>query len=168
LIYQVDAHRPHREAYDEENIVEVEIYKWGSKERVGVALSGKNRWPRVVNISDNGLARGRMRVNDLIMSINGTEVFQEEVANRILRETVGRISIRIFRRNMPNFRDDLTEVAISFSSRDVDEPSRDVGREDEGDDADDIVLDDSDEGDAQEEEEEETGSSPAPSNHSRS
>uniref|UniRef100_A0A7S4HL65 PDZ domain-containing protein n=1 Tax=Prymnesium polylepis TaxID=72548 RepID=A0A7S4HL65_9EUKA len=102
---------------DEENIVEVELYKWHSQERIGVALSGKKCWPRVVNLSNNGLACGRIREHDLIISINSTEVFHENAANKLLRETVGRVSIRLYRRSTGfNIRDDLTEAAISECS----------------------------------------------------
>eukprot|EP00966_Prymnesium_polylepis_P322421 7378677-Prymnesium_polylepis.1 len=40
LIYQVDAHRPHREAYDEENIVEVRLASPGGAQNAVPSLPG--------------------------------------------------------------------------------------------------------------------------------
>ena len=115
-----------------QEVFDLEFFKWG-RERIGVGLSGKARWPRVCNLAEDGLARGRIRERDQIVAVNGVQVFDESVANRLLREAQGRLTIRIYRTIRFNVQpeDDLTEIAVTFSSRDELDEFEDQSEEEE-------------------------------------
>ena len=106
---------------------QVEFIKYESRERVGVGLSGKGHWPRVVNVAGDGLARGRLHRGDALVAVNGVQIFDEDVANRLIRESRGRIVLLIYRKRRgaaaaQQQRDDLTEIdGFSSSEQDLDE-----------------------------------------------
>jgi len=115
-----------------EVVFEIQLYR-RARERFGVSLSGKGRWPQVVNVSNDGLARGRLRPGDCIIAVNRIQVFDEEEANRLLRESSGKILLTVYRKNgLLHERDDLTEIAVTFSSSDIGEPLDDDDNEETG------------------------------------
>ena len=97
------------------------MYRAEKSHRVGVALSMRRGLPAVTNVALDGLGRGRLRMGDKIVAINGVSPRDVSEANQLLRETVGEITIRIIRRNAHmTHDDDMTEIMDSHSNWDSD------------------------------------------------